>query len=223
MSRASTVFILSLHGVGEPRRSLSSSEQRHWLGLDQFEQFLGLAGRRNDLRLTFDDGNESDFTIALPALVKRGLTAGFFITADRLGQPGFLSRAQVPALAGAGMTVGSHGHRHVPLRQLSSGEIRQDLERSRLVLEELVGSPVTALALPYGDYDRRVLACARATGYQVVLTTDRGPARPGAWLQSRTTVYASDDVGSFESCLAREARGRPAFIRRLKCLVKRLR
>ena len=104
MSRASNrVFVVSLHGVGQPLRSLSYSEQRHWLDLDKFERFADLARRRDNIRLTFDDGNESDFTIAMPALVERGLTAGFFITTDLLDQPGYLSRSQVRALANAGI------------------------------------------------------------------------------------------------------------------------
>jgi hypothetical protein len=63
---------------------------------------------------------------------------------------------------------------------------------ARRVLGELVGSEVSYAAVPFGSYDRRVLANLRRTGVTRVYTSDGGQARAGAWLQPRTSLRADD-------------------------------
>lgn len=218
-----SMFFLSFHGVGEPPRSLSKSAQRHWLSIDRFQQYLDFIKERSNCRATFDDGNESDYEIVLPALRDRGLKAEFYISTSNLGREGYLTHQQVRALADSGMVIGSHGQSHRSFRALLPRQLEQELEQSRLLLQAIVEAPVTVIALPFGDYDRRVLKQVRDAGYERVLTSDRGPARVGAWLQSRTTVYEDDDVETFERALMCEASVLRVGIHKIKCLVKRSR
>ena len=62
--------------------------------------------------ISFDDGDVSNRTVALPLLKERGLAAEFFVTADFVDQPGMLSATQTRELAEAGMGVQSHGCTH---------------------------------------------------------------------------------------------------------------
>src|SRR5258708_23027155 len=121
------MFVLNLHGIGSPERELPGREKRVWIEEAQFLQILDCVKARADVELTFDDANESDFTIALPALRSRGLKAEFFIVVERIGQPAFLSRSQLDALREAGMTFGNHGMRHRPLATLDQSELRQEI------------------------------------------------------------------------------------------------
>src|SRR5262249_9669647 len=97
---------LTFHGVGEIERRLDPGEELCWVTRDQFESTLDSIAGRSDVRITFDDGNQSDLEYALPALRKRGLNATFFVVAGRLDQPGFLDRAGVRELSAQGMAIG---------------------------------------------------------------------------------------------------------------------
>ena len=99
---------------------------------------LDAVGGRDDIRITFDDGNASDVVHALPALRERGLTATFFVVAGRLGIPGFLDEAGVRELAAAGMTIGCHGMRHRPWRTLDEPSLDEELVGARTMLEAIV-------------------------------------------------------------------------------------
>src|SRR5687768_16837105 len=65
-----------------------------------------------EVMITFDDGFTSDADIALPCLLGAGLRAAFFVTSAFVDRPGRVTRAQLRALAAAGMTIGSHGATH---------------------------------------------------------------------------------------------------------------
>ena len=148
------------------------------------EAALGPAGE-DAICLTFDDGWESDATIALPALCPDEFSgATFFITTDHVGTPSFLTWAQVRGLADAGMEVGSHTCSHPDLTRLAPGDLRRELRESRADLEERLGRPVDAhCRFPHGIYNRRVLAEAADAGYARVCVSRPGqnprPLRAG--------------------------------------------
>ena len=210
---------LTFHGVGDPGRPLEPGEADVWVGDEQFVALLDSAVGRNDVALTFDDGNASDVERALPALTERGLAATFFVVAGRLGSPGFLDEDGVRELAAAGMEIGSHGMRHRPWRGLGDGDLDEELVRAREVLERVVGRPVTTAACPFGSYDRKVLRTLRASGYRHVFTSDTGTARAADFLQSRNSVGPDTDPTLIE----RLGDSEPALAHRAKLAVKRWR
>lgn len=198
---------LCFHGIGTPGDGIPSEEAAYWVSTDTFRRVLDLAvGPGRDVRVSFDDGCSSDVAIALPELQERGLTASFFPLAGRLDAAGSLSGDDLEALQKAGMTIGSHGMRHVPWRGLDDRDLHEELVEARAVLEDAVGAPVTQAACPLGRYDRRVLARLRSLGYDTVWTSDRAVARSGAWVQPRFSVRASDDAQSVADELAAHAR-----------------
>ena len=177
------------HGIGEPRRELEPGERDYWVGRERFEALLDEAVSWPHTRLSFDDSNSSDVEIALPALIERGLTADFFVLAGRLGKPGSLGEDDLHTLIKNGMTVGSHGMEHHPWRGLDAATIDEELVVARDRLAAVTGQPVTTAGCPLGRYDRGTLTALRRLGYRTVFTSDRRPAKPGAWLQARFSVY----------------------------------
>jgi peptidoglycan/xylan/chitin deacetylase (PgdA/CDA1 family) len=207
---------LTFHGIGTEERQLESGERAVWISCERFIAVLDAVADRDDIRITFDDGNRSDISYALPALRERGLSATFFVVAGRLGMPGFLTADDVRALTREGMAVGSHGMRHRPWRELDSAALREEVRDAKRVLEEVVEQPVTAAACPFGSYGRRSLAALRQAGYERVYTSDRGPAVQDAWLQARSTITERDPL---EPILA----GTSTFPLRAKKVLKRWR
>jgi peptidoglycan/xylan/chitin deacetylase (PgdA/CDA1 family) len=210
---------LTFHGIGAHERRLDHGEGDVWLSRERFESVLDAVAGRDDVRITFDDGNASDLELALPALRRRGLTGTFFVVAGRLGAPGFVDADGVRELADAGMAIGCHGMNHRPWRKLDDAALDEELVEARARLERIVGRPVTAAACPFGSYDRRVLRALRRSGYRTVYTSDGGTATPRGWLQPRTTVRP--DHGP--ELVGRIAAANGTLRRRAKLTVKRWR
>lgn len=192
-----THCILNFHGVGPILRPVDEGEQNCWLEVDFFEAVLDLVREHPHVRLTVDDGNASDVTHILPALLRRGLRAIFFVCSGRLGQPLFLTRDDLNRLRAARMEIGSHGVNHQPWRQLPEEQLRVELEASRRDLEAACGGPIVQAACPFGSYDRRVLRALRRAGYERVYTSDGGVVGTQNRLLPRTTVtrrMSCDDV-----------------------------
>jgi peptidoglycan/xylan/chitin deacetylase (PgdA/CDA1 family) len=129
---------------------------------------------RPRVALTFDDGYADNHEHALPLLVERTLPATFFVTV------GFLERdvdvlahvshiwqtwpedlapltwSQVAEMRAAGMTFGSHTWSHANLAAVPRPQAFDELHRSKVVLEERLGTAVDAIAYPFGKLRHNV-------------------------------------------------------------------
>lgn len=195
--RSQVIHNVSFHGIGTPGPEREPGEHDYWVSRDPFLRILDGCAARPEVRISFDDGNESDVAIALPALVERGLKADFFLIAGRIGTPGNISAEGVRALVAAGMGIGSHGQGHRAWPDVPEAELRGELADARIRIAEAAGRTVDSAACPFGAYDRRVLGRLRALGYRRVYTSDRRPAAGDAWLQARFSVLAHDTAESF--------------------------
>lgn len=204
----------AMHGIGRPARQLEPGENERWVTVEQFDRILDAIEERADVHLTFDDGNESDVEIALPRLVERGLTAEFFPLAGRLGQRGYLDRDALRDLARAGMEIGSHGWEPRDWRRLDDRHARRELTDAPKLLGDLCGRPVQRYSLPFGAYDRRVLARLRQAGATRVYTSDGGETSRDGWLQPRTELSHDLDQDWLDGVLA-GGRRRGRWVRRL--------
>lgn len=196
--------IINFHGVGPVPRPLSPGEEDFWLDLARFRAVLDrVMAMPPETRphITFDDGNLSDIDRAAPELAARGLKARFFPLSGRLGQRYFLAARHLRALLDAGHSIGLHGADHVDWRGLDAAGQYREFTEARQILEDASGSFITAAAVPFGRYDRRVLRQLRAAGFTAVYTSDRGLMRPGAWLRPRSCLRNSMDARALEGCL----------------------
>jgi peptidoglycan/xylan/chitin deacetylase (PgdA/CDA1 family) len=212
-----SVVNLTVHGIGPTSRELSQGDRATWVDVARFEQVLDAAVGREDVRITFDDGNISDLEIALPRLLERGLRAEFFVLPGLFGEPGWLDAAGVRELHRAGMLIGSHGWAHRDWRRIDATQARQEFVDAHRVLTELIGRQVSRVAIPFGSYDRRVLARIRAASVTRVYTSDGGRARPASWLQARNSLR--HDIGP--DWTRQVLDGRPALAVRARRLAAR--
>jgi peptidoglycan/xylan/chitin deacetylase (PgdA/CDA1 family) len=185
---------LCFHGVGAAERTLEPGEEEYWITESTFLGVLDLIAGRDDVRLSFDDGNVSDVAIGLPALRDRDLRGEFYVIAGRIGETGSLSSSDLREIRAAGMTIGSHGMHHRSWREAREVLADDEFDRARSAIAEASAGPVTSAACPLGLYDRRVLRELRERGYDKVMTSDRARADPRAWLQPRFSVRRHDSV-----------------------------
>jgi len=136
--------------------------------------------------LTFDDGYRDCLEHAAPILEARGFTATFYVLGRLAGETSrwllaekgielpLLDWRGVQALRDAGHECGSHAMTHTRLTRLTETECRDELVKSRRVLEDRLGLEVRHLAYPFGVYDERVRAIAEESGYHTACSV-----RPG--------------------------------------------
>ena len=129
--------------------------------------------------ISFDDGDLAQATRAFPALAARGMTATFFVTTSWIGTPRYASWDQLREMRAAGMSIQSHTHSHPFLSELGATRLRDELRRSREILDEQLGQRTTMLAFPGGDAPRRRLRGLLADcGYEVIATSRWGRNYP---------------------------------------------
>jgi peptidoglycan/xylan/chitin deacetylase (PgdA/CDA1 family) len=216
------VLNLTFHGIGEPPAAVDDAECDVWLSEADFAASLDAVRTLPAATVSFDDGNASDLQIALPALRERGISATFFIVAGRLGEPDYLSAADLRTLRDEGMTIGLHGMHHQRWRGLSDDDLDEEISVARRRLEDAAGAPLGAAACPFGAYDRRVLAHLRQAGFGAVFTSDGGWASRGAWLQARNTLRAGDGAAAVATIAADDGTAARSK-HKLKTLAKRWR
>jgi len=128
------------------------------------------AGR--PLFLTFDDGGVGSIAYTADALERRGGRGHFFITAQQIGGPAFVSPAQVRQLRARGHVIGTHSYSH-PLRMGGCGreEILDEWQRSTAILSDILGEAVIIGSVPGGYYRRPVAETAAQAGLKLLFTS----------------------------------------------------
>jgi peptidoglycan/xylan/chitin deacetylase (PgdA/CDA1 family) len=158
--------------------------------------------------ITFDDGYE-DNLLAVETLLRRGMTATWFIVSGSIGsEPAWpydgrpagrlMNATELRDIRSAGVEIGSHTVTHRRLTQASDDALMRELTDSKTALEDVLGSDVGSFAYPYGDCDERCVRAVRACGYQQACTTRTGWAlRDGnPYTLRRLTVFNHDTASS---------------------------
>ena len=166
------VPIFNYHGLAESvPQEASPAARKYWLSPTQFRSQLAHIRQEgfhvallDELKdravspvpkspvvvVTFDDGLVTDYEIAFPLLAEFGQRAVFFLNTSTIGRTGYLTWAQVAEMQRNGMSIQSHGHRHVDLTVLPSLVLESELIESKHRLEDRLGSQVDFLAAPHG-------------------------------------------------------------------------
>ena len=156
----------------------SESDYSYVTDVATFEQHLNLYKRLRASgsvwpELTFDDGHISNLELAAPLLQAHAMKALFFITVGWTGtKRDYMNWEELRALHALGQPIGAHGWSHTLLTHCSDAELQNELGRARLTLEDKLGSSITAMSLPGGRANARVLAACKTAGYEHVYTSE---------------------------------------------------
>lgn len=183
------------------------------INLPLFERFLidgNVELPERPLLITFDDGYGDNYEYAFPILQKYHMSAVFYIIAGLLGQQDRMSADNIRAMAGGGMQFGSHTMTHRALGELPESEIRDELQTSKNILENVLNSDVRTIAYPRGSYNEETLRIAKELGYVGGLTTRNGKCTRQAdhFVLNRIPLFSYDQ--DILAVIARRGRGEPA-------------
>jgi peptidoglycan/xylan/chitin deacetylase (PgdA/CDA1 family) len=162
--------------------------------------------------LTFDDGFANFMTEAVPILREYGYRATVYIPTEFIGRRSdftslvdllLLSDNEIKHLAEGGFEIGSHSLSHSNLAGLASDQARNEIVRSKEVLEALTGKEVRTFCYPRGDYNREIVELIKEAGYQSAVSL-----RPGnrndiddIYTLHRITIGPRDSIAYFSMTL----------------------
>ena len=171
--------------------------------------FDHIAGAVDDksIIITFDDAYEGVLSHAFPVLERYGMSATIFVISDYVGSENLwdnnlggrtfrhLSWSGLERLVEAGWEIGSHTATHRDLLGLAHSDLRDELVRSREVLEGRLGIHVQFISYPFNRVDATVIRMAEFAGYKggCSMTNRRRLSREFAnYVIARRGVYAID-------------------------------
>ena len=158
------------------RSQMDWLRRNSWKGLSVSEALNFPAGK--SVAITFDDGCETDLTVAAPILQAIDYHATFYVTAGFLDKPGYMSAAQLRQLSSAGFEIGCHSMSHAYLNDLDQAGLHHELVDARLKLEDVIGKRVEHFSCPGGRYNQRTLETAKQSGYRSLATSRTHPNHP---------------------------------------------
>jgi peptidoglycan/xylan/chitin deacetylase (PgdA/CDA1 family) len=149
--------------------------------------------------LTFDDGGVSAELVA-DILEARDWRGYFFVATSFIGTDGFLTPASIADLAGRGHVIGSHSHTHPDMiGRLDPSSVRGEWTQSLDILQDIIGSRVTAASVPGGSTSPIVEHEAAAAGIEVLFTSEpraKPSRRDGCAVIGRYMLYGADTAAT---------------------------
>ena len=122
--------------------------------------------------VTFDDGHISQYRYAGPVLDRLNVRATFFATAGWTGRSDYMSASQLRELLALGHRIEAHGWAHKMLTLCSPSELYTELHYAKCALEDHLGTPVEAISIPHGRWNRTVLRMCAHLGYREIYISE---------------------------------------------------
>jgi peptidoglycan/xylan/chitin deacetylase (PgdA/CDA1 family) len=133
---------------------------------------------RKPIALTFDDAYRNIYEVAWPLMRERTMTGTLFVVADHVGGTNewdqmkggprleLMGAAELKEMAASRWEIGSHGCRHLELAKVDENKQRDEIFRSKIELESLLGVSPEFYAYPFGSYTEPVKGMLREAGYR---------------------------------------------------------
>jgi peptidoglycan/xylan/chitin deacetylase (PgdA/CDA1 family) len=165
------------------------------------------------LVITFDDGYEDNFRVALPILEGLGLKATIFVATGLLGTPETIERyrgccaddrmldwAQVREMRERGSEIGGHGRHHRELALLPAADAEAEVEGCALDIAAHTGERPRLFCYPRGSESPAVQEIVSARGFEAACTVYPGSNPPGTppLALRRTEISGDDGLADFD-------------------------
>lgn len=168
--------------------------------------------------LTFDDGYADFYYQALPVLSRYHLTATLYIATGFVGRTSLwlrwkeetghplLTWNQIVEISNSGIECGAHTHSHPKLDTLPLVMARNEIRRSKDLLEQYLGQQVTSFAYPYSYHTSGVRRLVKEAGFTSACAVNDAMCSDKAnhFILDRLTVTPNMNICAFEALLTQE-------------------
>lgn len=140
-----------------------------------FSQYLAGKFDKNSIIITFDDGYGDAYQGYL-TLIENNFIGIFYLIANKIDTPGYLTTSQIKEMTQSGMVVGSHTLSHPNLTSITAERARSEIFESKTRLESIIESSVIDFCYPAGKYNQATIELVQEAGYKTAVTT-RSPQK----------------------------------------------
>jgi peptidoglycan/xylan/chitin deacetylase (PgdA/CDA1 family) len=207
--RPGDVVILLYHRVGVGDREIDVPLDLFRTQMERLverEVVLSLDSALSDgggVVVSFDDGFADFHERVVPVLVERRIPAILYLATGLVGEgPDALHWSQLEEAISTGLvTIGSHTHTHADLSRATEPEAREEMRRSKALIEDRLGVACRHFAYPWAVASPAAEVAARAQFESAALeawrTNRRGRIDP--YRLGRAPVLRNDGVRFFEA------------------------
>jgi peptidoglycan/xylan/chitin deacetylase (PgdA/CDA1 family) len=180
------------------------------VSIRELRRAMSAGAAKGLIGITFDDGYKDLLYTALPVLERLGFSATVFAVGGMLGRENdwehvyeprprmkLLGVEELREASGRGIEVGSHSMTHARLSGLEPESLGREVEGSRQVLGELLGTAVEGFCYPYGSLDGVAVRAVRCAGYAYACGV-KTQVEGGAHDLPRIPVSERDSLPRFE-------------------------
>ncbi len=154
------------------------------IGLEEIAKRLnsGLPLPEHAAALSVDDGYLSFYQVALPIIEEFGFSVSLFVNTDAVGQPGYMSWAQLADAEKRGVVIGNHTASHPYMVEMLTDEsmeqwslrIKADVEKAQQALGAHMARPVDLFVYPYGEYSPAIITLIKKLGFSAAFAQQSG-------------------------------------------------
>gem|GEM_PF-45286 len=188
------------------------------LPLAQMDQWLKSSADLPDKAavITIDDGYESVYSGAWLILRQYGypFTVFLYTKAVEKKYRNFLTWEQIEEMRAAGVDFQDHSYSHYRMGTKPTGMndaeygswVRDDIEKSRAILERHLGAFPEFLAPPYGEYNSIIIEQVKELGYKAIFSQDPGSvSKDSGYILPREPILGYDwgTIKHFKTVLER--------------------
>ena len=156
--------------------------------------------------IVFDDGYKNNYTEAFPVLDKAGYSATIFVATDYVGKSNrwdeesmsipslpMMSWEEMGEMSRHGIEFGSHTKSHPKLAELDEKMAREELEGSKVELEDHLGKKVEFASYPFGSFNDGVKTLA-ASLFTSVVSTRLGKVQHGSDIHALERINVASEL-----------------------------
>lgn len=203
-------------------KQLSYLEQNHYISLTVTQLIQAIANGGSTLPprpvvLTFDDGFADFYSAALPALRHHGFNATLYIATSFVegtsrwlenigeGNRPMLTWEQLAEINASGIECAAHTHTHPKLDMLPPSTARDEIVRSKELLEDHLSQRISSFAYPFGFYSSRVMRIVRESGFDSACAIRRkmSSLHDNAYALARLMILPDTTVDMLDITLSR--------------------
>ncbi len=166
----------------------------------------GLALHRDAVLITVDDGHRSFFEHAYPLLAAYNIPALLFVCPALIDKANssreFMEWDDIRKVSLNGITVASHGNKHISLGKVSSEKAEEEVLNAQNRLKQCVNANHCFFAFPFGtrlDFSETLGAMLLSLGYQFCFSSIHGKCEPlmGTNIFPRVKIESGESLKTF--------------------------